>query len=819
MSLYSSIRIAVCWCLLFVCAVVAASDTIRDDNTYDSGVILYNDDGYDSMYGYVLQESLPGPGYDMRRQDSDLLISFPDVMAIEAYDFQAEAFIQSRQQYYWYPQYAATVVIAVDRDETNKVITGWKDLLYEDSSVCLAVDYPESSCIVMAAAYGAYHQLKADEGTEYFRQLKEKGTLLIDSSRDRMQFFIDANNKPADVYLMFDYQARNLNNRGRHLEIVMPKEGTLTFKKGLLSRKPLSIDAQRLSFRLQQYGFRPLTPLEEPDIEPQGFYAPAAPIQDMAAFAGEASIVHCYMQRRILAVDYLTSNLLAERMLVQLLCLLIAVFWTGYMIRRVVQRGVRQALFYSGVAIAAWLVVRILKSAVELPTLVRLCWYTYFGFEMAISLLLLWIAYATDRRVEDDYIPPWLRHLFLFDILLELAVLTNDWHQMVFTFLPGFLYFSDKYGYGLLYWLILFVILAQIIASLVILYYKARSQQSLQKTALIPFLMLPILLIYIFGYIYGFVPFRKSMHVEIIIFVLLFFLESALRTGLISSNRGYIDLFSRSNLAMKIFHHDGRLAFAASQTMESSDDVVESTMPISGGHVVWYENVREIREKQRELLLLSQALQRTYRLLKQEEKIRRVYIRATTKNKLYQELEIVIHSKRAPMSKYLDILKKGNADAETFQAIRRLNLLACYIKKRCVMLLRGKEQNRLSFEELYMAVEETKKYALEAGLDCAVLFHMTGGVATDAAMLLYDTYEYWIEQCLLHGAAAVLFNFYTDDRTLYLGILFETASPWMSESVDNIRARNRENQMGIDCKTGDDAFSITIFVHGGGGAL
>jgi len=124
----------------------------------------------------------------------------------------------------------------------------------------------------------------------------------------------------------------------------------------------------------------------------------------------------------------------------------------------------------------------------------------------------------------------------------------------------------------------------------------------------------------------------------------------------------------------------------------------------------------------------------------------------------------------------------------------------------------------LSFEELYMAVEETKKYALEASLDCAVLFHMTGGVATDAAMLLYDTYEYWIEQCLLHGATAVLFNFYTAERTLYLGILFETSLPWMSVSVDHIRARNRENQMVIDCKTGDDAFSITIFVHGGGGA-
>ena len=51
-----------------------------------------------------------------------------NTLAVEAFDPQALPALAHGVAEYWYPQYLATVVIAVDRGRTNADIRGWRDL-------------------------------------------------------------------------------------------------------------------------------------------------------------------------------------------------------------------------------------------------------------------------------------------------------------------------------------------------------------------------------------------------------------------------------------------------------------------------------------------------------------------------------------------------------------------------------------------------------------------------------------------------------------------------------------------------------------------
>jgi hypothetical protein len=119
-------------------------------------VILYNHDEGES-YGRILSER----GAKVQGiPSSQLLHHLPedDVQAVEAYDVQA-AVLQggSRASYQWYPQYTATVVLAVS-DSCPVPVTGWQSL--------------SSAPLSLAAVYGM--ELLAVNGVLCYTSLSRK---------------------------------------------------------------------------------------------------------------------------------------------------------------------------------------------------------------------------------------------------------------------------------------------------------------------------------------------------------------------------------------------------------------------------------------------------------------------------------------------------------------------------------------------------------------------------------------------------------------------------------------------------------------------
>lgn len=145
--------------------------------------------------------------------------------AAAAFDYQADEMTENGC--FWYPQFQASVVIAVDRDKTDSAVSGWRDLAEIPDNVGLD-DRVYLGEYLAAMTYGLTGELRdLSAACSLLRAVYASGRL-------------DTSGAGRPVWICFDYEAAACAAQGRNIEIVVPAEGTLTFTSGIVSRSPLA---------------------------------------------------------------------------------------------------------------------------------------------------------------------------------------------------------------------------------------------------------------------------------------------------------------------------------------------------------------------------------------------------------------------------------------------------------------------------------------------------------------------------------------------------------------------------------------------------
>lgn len=118
---------------------------------------------------------------------------------------------------------------------------------------------------------------------------------------------------------------------------------------------------------------------------------------------------------------------------------------------RIVQKQVWMYMVTVALLALFWLTARTLKfHFVTDPHAARYLWYAYYIPNLLIPLNALFVALYVGK-LENYRIPKWAHLLCIPALLLVLLVLTNDLHQLVFTFPADALVYTDKdYNYTLL---------------------------------------------------------------------------------------------------------------------------------------------------------------------------------------------------------------------------------------------------------------------------------------------------------------------------------------------------------------------------------
>ena len=802
--------------ILFACFItfmilIVSSGCAKSNHS--NSVILMVDDH--SFYHQVAADILPT--FFVEQSDSNLYQNLKNGSVAEAFDAQAAGAIEIGIAKEWYPQYLATVIIAVDRDQTDAPITQWSDLVATDEEVSFLSESKNAQMLIAAMSYGLEgERYSVQPAIALLKSLQETGHLKMNSTRSAL-------------IICYDYQAANLIKNGRNLEIIVPIEGTLTFEKGLLAPSTLVFNGDVDSILLN-HSFRLTTGQSEGILYPDpGAYGPAVKVADYQHFSAATNNVKSLLERTVLNTKWLMSIDDQEHLHFALIYMIIITVWVASFLRRSMQRGVTFAALVTGVLLNGWTLVRLIKyQAMGTSLLNRYLWYAFYIFLLFLPLVLLWMAWAIDQPEQEILPPRWWRGLVILASGLIILVFTNDLHGLVFQLDLSRSDWGVNYSYGIGYYLILLVSMSNLLAMTIILLVKSLKNPR-KKAFVFPVTIFIIFAVYNYKYILR-DPFVYQTDLTIVIglFTLLMF-EVCIRSGLIPVNTNHNKLFRRSPLKLQIINKAGEVALTSAsasalnertrdQVLASApisivqpDDSILFATPIPGGVAISQEDVSMLVQLQREIQESTNILTKANTILMKEEKINRSINEANERKQLMDQLESEIAQGIQRLTASIENLPK--VDDHSMETTR-IALLLCYLKRRCNLFFQEKEETSVPAEGIAQYIDELIEIAKYSNVQVAGLNKINGRIKIRPGTIMYDFFYGVIDWAVQTGCPYLIEHLVYEDEELTMRILpsgdIETFQP-----EPELLAALASAQGKIVTKDLDDTIGISIsFTNG-----
>lgn len=436
--------------------------------------------------------------------------------------------------------------------------------------------------------------------------------------------------------------------------------------------------------------------------------------------------------------------------------------------QRIVQKQVRRYLTGVSLLLILWFTLRSAKYFIFWqPNVIRYLWYLYYLPMLFVPTLALLIAMSLGKP--DEYKLPksvWL--LFAVSGALLILVLTNDLHQLVFSFSKNADIWSDEsYGYGVCYFAVIGWQVLCAAAALVVMLFKCRLKN--RKLRFLPVISLIVSLNYLVLNYIG-IPWQKELFGDVTAFQSLMYMlcfEACIACGYIHSNSRYADLFASSvGTSAQITDMSFNVRYAAMDTKPISrekmmhaiqspvtlaDGLNLHTMPIGGGYAVWTEDVSALLEARENFEGLAEELAERNEILRYEYKREARRRRVEEQNRLYDLLRCTTQAQINRIStltkEYQKINKTEPTRAKTLLA--EIAVLCSYIKRRKHLTLLADRDCSVAIAELVGAFTESLQ-ALKL-LNVRTTFFADSRLSVlpgKSAAEIFDFYEQVIESDL-----------------------------------------------------------------------
>lgn len=611
--------------------------------------------------------------------------------AVEVFEVQAHRALRAGMANSWRADFLTTAVIIVDRDATDAQITGWADLAEAGQPVAITRAPADSWLLLAAIEWGLNGQLVPDRAAfELIAQLRRTGLLLTQAA-------------PAAITIGFDHQAADRLAAGENLQVIVPTEGTLSFVKGLTSAAEALPASTGLAGHLAARGYA--APDAEPPVGAQLVAADEMPY--------DAGWVAKY-RREGLGENRLHIADRLESIVVTMLASILLIGWLGSFARRGSQPSVRRAAIGIGTLAVFWLVVRMFRYETDHPLAAELLWYCYYVALLGMPLLMLWLAWAVDRAIDNGRPPQWWWLLLGVDLALLALVLTNSLHRLVFSFPPG-----EPYRYEPGYYVIAAACGLPMLVAIGWLSIKSRRLPG-RRYRWAPIAVVLVMAGYLVAYALR-VPLLHQTDLTLtVIFFGVLLIESAVRARTLPLNRNYGALFEAATLNMRIVEASSgaELAAAGSLPADAAEtNLVEFSAPISGGKVVWTQDISAISALQ---ISTSQAVQRLRALnemLQARHEVEREVVAAGVRARLLAEMETEVGARVAALDNLVSELPPGPVARHS---LARIGLRACFVKRRAALFFQLQSGEAVSGDEMLRLFVELVGLIEPAGVGCAV---------------------------------------------------------------------------------------------------
>jgi len=519
-------------------------------------------------------------------------------------------------------------------------------------------------------------------------------------------------------------------------------------------------------------------------------------------------------------------------MLITDLYIVVVVIWIASFIYRSAQKKVRRASFLMGALLIGWAIMHLLKYQTESsPVLSRYIWYSYAFFELALPLVLLWLAYGLDKPDGKAGIPHWMRVLFVINGAIAALCMTNDFHLFVHSIDIDSPYWMLDYGYGAGFYIWMAGWLLPFLASIIIMLIKIGVYVRKRMLLFLGFFF-ALLLVYQHGYVNRIPIIWESDRIIVNGIFALLLVESIMRSGLIPVNTKYRTLFTRSPLKLQIMSSAGDYVLSSASVEKYDSDEVMSALAshpcpvlrdentlmfakqIIGGYAIWQEDISSLNRLHKETEESVAKLKAANVILAKEEKIKRAAQEENAKTQLMAQLESEIIGHTIKLSAMIEQIENVT---DRPKAMARITLLLCYVKRRCNLLFSENEAEALQADELTAHFEELAEIAGFSDVRAIISSGVKTKVPVRCATLLYDFFYNVIHWATWAERQRILVYLSIENENIVLRLIpsEDVRSFHMEKSLVNAIVSAGGT---YEVKNLDDAFSISLtFPEGGEG--
>ena len=437
--------------------------------------------------------------------------------------------------------------------------------------------------------------------------------------------------------------------------------------------------------------------------------------------------------------------------------------WGISVSKRIIQVQVRHYLIAVSGLMVFWFVIRSMRYYFITDIgIARQLWYLYYLPMLFIPLFFLLVGISLGKPASAKLSKTALVLLYISTVLCLLLVLTNDLHQLVFSFPEGEVWTDINNGYTFGYYIVLGWEILCVLAAFIIMLNKCRHSQ---RKKYLPLLLLACSIEYAFIYASG----AECMHMiggDITAAQCLMFtgiLECCIQCGLIQTNTGYQAMFEAGSIGAQIVDTNYHTRYASSNAPALTVDMMRSaekdaakldnntllkSSKIGGGYVLWQEDITSITalleklEKNRKTISESNDVE-------QENYKTKVKINTVReKNRLYDRLQ----EQTAHQIELLDQLLtqyEEEPDSEIRRSLlAKAAVIGAYIKRRGNLMFIGEKSDVTDTAELSACLDESFANLELMGVECAVDIPSKNSITVRDAIRVYDFFEAVTEEAM-----------------------------------------------------------------------
>lgn len=436
--------------------------------------------------------------------------------------------------------------------------------------------------------------------------------------------------------------------------------------------------------------------------------------------------------------------------------------WGFSVNRRILQVQVRRYMIGVSFLTVFWFIVRSMKYYFVVdPNVDRHLWYWYYFPMLFIPLLCVFVAMSLGKP-EDYRLPKWTTLLYIPTLLFLLLVLSNDFHQLVFSFPVGTVWSDSDNGYEYGYYLVIGWEILCALSAFAVMLVKCRMAQ---RRKYLPAFLLSCSIIYAFIYVSG-AKWMRLIGGDITAVQCLMFtgiLESCIQCGLIQTNTGYDELFEAGTLGAQIADNDHQIRYASAnspilseQAMSAAEEGAVSldkntllkSHSIEGGRVYWREDITDINALLEKLEENRETLAESVHLDQENYRVKLEIHTWREKNRLYDLLqEMTAHQ--------IDLLSSlfSQYDAEENPEKRRsllakITVIGAYIKRMGNLIFIREKTQTTDTTELSLCMEESFANLRLMGVECESDIKKGIKILTEDTISAYDFFENVVEAAI-----------------------------------------------------------------------